>query len=343
MKKIDLRSDTITRPTLGMREAMFNAEVGDDVFGEDPSINALQDYAASLFGMEAALYCTSGTQTNQIAISVHTRPGDEVICSHLAHIYLYEGGGIAQNSGASVRLLPGERGLFTLEDVKANINSRKDDHLPYTSMVAVEDTMNKGGGAIWDFEEIKRLSAFCRSEGLAFHCDGARLFNALIETGISPKEYGAQFDSISICLSKGLGAPIGSLLLGTKAFISRAHRRRKNMGGGMRQAGFAAAAGLYALQHQVERLKEDHLHAQLLKACLEQQTFVAKVLPVDTNIVIFQLANGMPAVKVVELLAQVGIACFAFGPDKIRFVTHHDVSREEIDAAIELLKGVKAD
>lgn len=343
MKKIDLRSDTITRPTLGMREAMFNAEVGDDVFGEDPSINALQDYAAELFGMEAALYCTSGTQTNQIAISVHTRPGDEVICSQLAHIYLYEGGGIAQNSGASVRLLPGEQGHFTLEDVKANINARKDDHLPYTSMVAVEDTMNKGGGAIWDFEEIKRISAFCRAEGLAFHCDGARLFNALIETGISPKEYGAQFDSISICLSKGLGAPIGSLLLGSKSFISRAHRRRKNMGGGMRQAGFAAAAGLYAMQHQVERLKEDHEHAQLLKSCLEQQSYVAKVLPVDTNIVIWQIANNMPAAIMVEILANAGIACFAFGPDKIRFVTHHDVSRAEIDLAIELLKGVKVD
>jgi len=203
--------------------------------------------------------------------------------------------------------------------------------------------MNKGGGAIWDFEEIKRMSAFCRAEGLAFHCDGARLFNTLVETGISPAEYGAQFDSISICLSKGLGAPIGSLLLGSKSFISRSHRRRKNMGGGMRQAGFAAAAGLYAMQHQVERLKEDHLHAQMLKDCLVAQSYVAQVLPVDTNIVIWQIANGIPAAKMVETLANAGIACFAFGPDKIRFVTHHDVSREEIESAIEILKRVKAE
>ena len=334
---IDLRSDTITLPSEEMKKAMMNAELGDDVLQEDPTVNALQQYAAELFGMEAALFCSSGTQTNQIAINVHTHPGDEVICSDLAHIYIYEGGGIALNNGASVRLIKGDRGRFTAEDVLANINIRNDVHLPLTTLVCIEDTMNKGGGAIWDIQEIKRLREVCDQHGLALHCDGARLFNALEVSGVDPKEYGKHFHSISICLSKGLGAPIGSLLLGSKDFIERARRRRKSLGGGMRQAGMLAAAGMYALTVERHRLNVDRENAMRAEAALQQWSKCAEVIPVETNIVIWKPV-AMGSAAMVEWLNERGVRCFPFGPEYIRFVFHRDISEHHMQQLFQIVK-----
>lgn len=312
-----------------MKQAMMDAKVGDDVFGEDPTVNLLQQKAAEMFGMEAGLYCSSGTQTNQIAISVHTRPGDEVICSELAHVYLYEGGGIAQNSGASVRLLQGDRGRITAADVLKNINA-DDAHYPKTTLVCVENTMNKGGGAIYDMDELRRISELCRSRGLKFHCDGARIFNALIATGVSPAEFGSLFDSISICLSKGLGAPVGSVLVGNRDFIYRAHRRRKNFGGGMRQAGFIAAAGLFALENHVERLNDDHRRARTIGEALMKLDWIKGCYPIETNIVIAEMVEGIKAADAMNALAGLGIKCFTFGEDKLRMVTHIDFTDEHL-------------
>lgn len=339
---IDLRSDTITQPTAAMKEAMIRAQVGDDVFGEDPTVNQLQQKAAEMFGMEAGLYCSSGTQTNQIAISVHTRPGDEVICSDLAHVYLYEGGGIAQNSGASVRLIAGDRGRITANDVLRNINA-DDAHYPKSTLVCVENTMNKGGGAIYDMAELKKISDLCRSRGLKFHCDGARIFNALVASNTSSQEFGSLFDSISICLSKGLGAPVGSVLVGNKDFIYRAHRRRKNFGGGMRQAGFIAAAGLYALENHIERLKDDHRRATEIGIVLEKLDWVKGIFPVDTNIVIAEMAEGVKAADAMHALAVIGIRCFTFGDDKIRMVTHLDFHDEHLKLFTEKISKTNRD
>jgi threonine aldolase len=328
---IDLRSDTVTKPTPAMLQAMAQAQVGDDVFGEDPTVNELQAFAADMFGMEAALYCSSGTQTNQIAINVHTRPGDELICSNLSHIYLYEGGGVAQNSGVSMRLLEGDRGRITAQQVRANINA-DDAHYPHTTLVSLENTVNKGGGALYSIDELKAIRAVCDEKGLILHCDGARLFNAVIAQGEDPRTFGKLFDSISICLSKGLGAPVGSLLLGNKDFIYRAHRRRKSMGGGMRQAGFIAAAGLYALQNNVARLAEDHARAQVMGNAMRGLDWVKNVMPIDSNIVIAEMADGIPSSAVMLALARENIKCFTFGDDKIRLVAHLDINDEHIAA-----------
>jgi threonine aldolase len=329
---IDLRSDTVTRPTPPMLKAMMAASVGDDVFGEDETVNELQRRAASLFGMEAALFCPSGTMTNQIAVKLHTQPGDEVICHELSHIYLYEGGGVAYNSGASVRLLQGDNGRFTADQVRGNINRREDSHFPYTRLVSVENTVNKGGGCCWPFEELERIRAVCVESGLALHLDGARLFNALAARGRSPRDYGAVFDTISICLSKGLGAPAGSLLLGSKAHIGKAHRIRKVLGGGMRQAGYLAAAGLYALDHHVERLGHDHRKATALGTELGRRPYVAAVLPVETNIVIFQLRDSVNPERFLEHLAGRDIKALAIGKQTIRFVFHLDVDDTQFEA-----------
>ena len=336
---IDLRSDTVTRPTHQMLDAMTRARVGDDVFGEDPTVNELQAFAADLFGMEAALYCSSGTQTNQIAINVHTRPGDEVICSNLSHIYLYEGGGVAQNSGVSMRLLEGDRGRITAAQVHANINA-DDAHYPHTTLVSLENTMNKGGGALYDLDELKAIREVCSAKGLKLHCDGARLFNAVVAQGLDPKIFGTIFDTISICLSKGLGAPVGSLLLGSKDFIYHAHRRRKSMGGGMRQAGFIAAAGLYALQNNVARLADDHARAQAMGRALKSLDWVKSIMPIDTNIVIAEMADGIPSGSVMAALAKEGIQCFTFGNDKIRLVAHLDINDEHVTAFIERVQNI---
>lgn len=337
----DFRSDTVTKPSKEMKAFMMDAPVGDDVFQEDPTVNQLEQFAADYFGMEAALYCSSGTQTNQIAINVHCRPGDEVICSKDAHIYFYEGGGIAKNSGSSTHLLSGDRGRITAADVLAGIKDPNNPHYPLTTLVSIEDTMNRGGGAIYDFNEIKAIRKVCLENKLPLHLDGARLFNALVENNVPPKEYAAQFDSISICLSKGLGAPVGSVLLGKKDFIHRARRARKVMGGGMRQAGIIAAGGLYALQNNIERLREDHKNAQELGAALNNLTWVEKVLPVETNIVVAQLSKTVNLPELIAKCAEKDLHFMAFGEQTIRMVTHLDVNTDNINYAISVLKKIK--
>ncbi len=327
---IDLRSDTVTQPSREMKEFMINAQVGDDVFSEDPTVNELQDYAARFFGMEAALFCASGTQTNQIAINVHVQPGGEVICHEESHIYKYEGGGIARNSGASVRLLTGDRGRLNVEAISKWVNNPEDVHFPLTQLVSLEDTANRGGGAIYDIEEIKKISSFCKENNFPLHLDGARLMNALVETKINPKEYASNFDSISLCLSKGLGAPVGSLLIGSSSFIKKSRRVRKVFGGGMRQAGIIAAGGLYAMKYNVNRLKEDHDHAKLLEATLLELKWVKSILPVQTNIVVIELEFPEKRDEIITELLKDGIRIMAFGPGMLRMVTHLDVSPDDI-------------
>ena len=334
---IDFRSDTVTKPTKEMLDVMISASTGDDVFGEDPTVNELEQFAADYFGMEASIYCSSGTQTNQIAINIHAQPGGEVITNEDSHVYKYEGGGIAKNSGASVRLIRGNRGRLTLEEVQKWINP-DDIHFPVTQLVSLEDTSNRGGGAIYDFAEIQRISEFCRSNEMAIHLDGARLMNAIVENGIDLKTYASQFDSISLCLSKGLGAPIGSLLLGKKDFIKQARRVRKVFGGGMRQAGIIAAGGLYALKNNVNRLKEDHLHAKALESVLKEQDWVNEVVPVETNIVVAILSDLEKRDVIINKLNEQGVKIMAFGPGMLRFVTHLDISSVDIDKTISIIR-----
>ena len=338
---IDLRSDTVTRPSKAMLEAMFSAPVGDDVFGDDPTINALETKAATITGKEAALFCPSGTMANQIAINVHTRPGDEVICHRHAHIYYYEGGAIMRNSGASVCLLEGDRGLITAEDVEGHINPENDVHRPLTTLVEVENTMNKGGGACYALKELTAIAEVCRKHRLKYHLDGARLFNALAVTGEKITDYTSLFDSVSICLSKGLGAPVGSVLLGDKSFILRARRVRKAFGGAMRQAGYLAAAGIYALDHNIERLVEDHRRARQLGELLSEMKYVERVLPFETNIVIFELRKELPAMQFLDLLKTYDIHALAMGTNTIRFVTHLDYTEEMLTRTLEVLRGLK--
>lgn len=337
--KIDLRSDTVTRPTPAMLEAMFSAAVGDDVFEEDPTVDRLEEKAADMFGMEAALFCPSGTMTNQIAIRVHTRPGDELICDHTAHIYNYEGGGIAANSGCSVRLLHGDRGRFSAQDVLENINPDNVHH-PVSTLTVVENTSNKGGGSTWDFSEIRAIGELCKKNNLAYHLDGARLFNVLVKNSETPRQYGRTFDSISICLSKGLGAPVGSLLIGKSDFIKQARRKRKLMGGGMRQAGYLAAAGIYALDHHVDRLKDDHLRAEELGTVISKLSYVKNVLPVESNIIVFTLIDSMPASGLIEKLAEKNMLVVPFGKQTIRMVTHLDFNDQQLEEAKKILKSL---
>jgi threonine aldolase len=329
MLTLDLRSDTLTKPSTGMREAMYAAPLGDDVFGEDPTVNALEEKIATLFGKEAALFCPSGTMTNQIAIRLHTGHQKEVICHQHSHIYLYEGGGIMANSMASVKLLTGDLGKITASQVAESINP-DDVHAPETTLVSLENTMNKGGGSIYTLDEVKPIQALCQEKGLKLHLDGARLFNALVETGDAPAHWGKLFDTISICLSKGLGCPIGSVLLGSKVDIKRARKVRKVFGGGMRQAGFLAAAGIYALDHQVARLKEDHQRARALGEFLLKAPQVVEVLPVATNIVIARLEGISPEAYLQELNSK-GIKGVKFGKDLVRFVTHLDFGDEHLE------------
>jgi threonine aldolase len=338
--KIDLRSDTVTKPTKEMLEAMFSAKVGDDVFNEDPTIIELEQKTAALFGKEAALFCPSGTMTNQIAMKAHTRPGDEIICDQTAHVYNYEGGGIGFNSGCSVRLLQGDKGRFTAGDVAENINPDNDVHRPLSRLVVIENTSNRGGGSIWVLGEIEKIKETCRKNGLALHLDGARLFNALVETSETEIQFGNLFDSISICLSKGLGAPVGSLLIGDKTFITQARRIRKVFGGGMRQAGYLAAAGIYALDHHISRLKEDHQRARHLGKLLEKLPFVTEVLPIQTNIVIFKLDEKMPAATFLKTLADSEVLAVPFGKQTIRFVTHLDFTDEMLMEVEKVFKKI---
>src|SRR6476620_1660253 len=274
---IDFRSDTVTKPSPGMLNAMLNAQVGDDVFGEDPTINELESKVANMFGMEAAIFCPSGTMTNQVGIKCHTQPGDEIICDKLSHVYQYEGGGIAFNSGCSVKLLNGNYGRITAQMVSESVNNRNDAHKANSSLVSLENTANRGGGSCYDFEEFYRIKRTCVENNLKLHLDGARLFNAIVAKKEDPKEYGKIFDSISICLSKGLGAPVGSVLIGTKEFIAKAKRIRKVFGGGMRQAGYLAAAGSYALDNNIKRLEEDHRHAKFIAQALCAKDFIGEI------------------------------------------------------------------
>lgn len=336
---VDLRSDTVTRPTQGMLEAMYSAKVGDDVFGEDETVNALQNKLKHLFGMEDALFCPSGTMTNQIAIKCFTNPMDEVICDETAHVYRYEGGGIAFNSSASVRLLYGDRGRLTTDLIEPHVNP-DNIHYPKSTLVVLENTVNRGGGSFYTLEQIEPIYHLCRLKNMSLHLDGARIFNALEETKDDPKRYGKMFDGISVCLSKGLGAPVGSVLLGSKETIQKAKRIRKVMGGGWRQAGFLAAAGIYALDHHVKRLKEDHHHAKSLAEALISLAYVKSCMPADTNIVIFELNENFHSEEFVQKLSQYGIKCNTFGKQMVRFVTHLDISPTMIDYTIETLKKI---
>jgi threonine aldolase len=337
---IDFRSDTVTKPTEGMLAAMITAKVGDDVFGEDETVNALEEKTADLFGMQAGLFCPSGTMTNQIAIKCFTQPLDEIIADQTAHVYRYEGGGIMFNSGASVRLLNGNRGIITADMIEDEINPIGNVHHPHTSLVVLENTVNRGGGSCYFLKDIEPIYHLCKLKNLKLHLDGARIFNALEHTKDDAKDYGKYFDGISVCLSKGLGAPVGSVLLGSKETIQYAKRVRKVLGGGMRQAGFLAAAGIYALDHHIERLRTDHLHAKQLETCLQNLPFVKHVLPVQTNIIIFELNDSKNADALVHELHKKGILCGTFGKQTIRFVTHLDIEQQQIEETIAIINKI---
>jgi len=333
---IDLRSDTVTRPTPAMLDAMMNAKVGDDVFGEDPAVNQLEEMAATLFGKEAALYSPTGTMSNQVAIKCHTQPGDEVICEKSSHVYLYEGGGIAFNSGSQVKLVDGHLGRITAAQVAASINP-DDVHRARTSLVSLENTANRGGGSCYDFEEIKKIRAVCDEHHLPLHLDGARLFNALVAKKETPGQYGQVFDTISVCLNKGLGCPIGSILVGNHAFIKKARRIRKVFGGGMRQAGFMAASGIYALQNHIKRLELDHVHAKQIAEALQSRPFTGALLPVETNIVIFEVKEPYTAKLLAEKLGEHNVRCIAISPTQVRMVTHLDISQQMVRELISVI------
>ena len=337
---MNLISDTVTKPTPGMLQAMMNAEVGDDVFGQDPTVNALEKKLAHMFGKEAALFCPSGTMTNQIAIKVHTQPLDEVLCEESSHIYQYEVGGYAYNSGIGVNLIHGEYGKMTADQIAAAVKPVH-DWLPLSKLVVLENTCNKGGGSYYTCDEVKPIAQLCAEKGMKLHLDGARVFNALAETGETSGQVGELFDSISICLSKGLGAPVGSVLIGEADFIRQARRVRKVMGGGMRQAGFLAAACIYALDHQVERLKEDHGRAKSIARLLEKMDYVKQVKPVHTNIVIFDLEGDMTAAYFLEKIAGKGINAAPFGPQTVRFVTHLDYTEEMLESTLKILSNLE--
>lgn len=325
---IDLRSDTVTKPTKGMLEAMLRAKVGDDVYKEDPSVNALEERLADMFGMDQALFFPTGSMANQTALKLHTNPGEQVICDKYAHIYNYEGGGASFNSGISCKLLDGERGMFTAAQAESAINPPDFYHSPLTSLIEVENTTNKGGGACWDFEELKKIRAVADKHNLGYHLDGARLWNALIAKDQSPKHYGEVFDTISVCLSKGLGCPMGSVLIGNSDLMQGALRIRKILGGGMRQVGFAAAAGLYALDHNYERLKEDQIRANEIGEVLSQQSYIKKVEPIETNIIIFELNHQLSETNFLKRLNEFSVKIIGMGSNKLRIVTHLDYTAE---------------
>ncbi len=334
---IDLRSDTLTLPSIGMREAMFSAQLGDDVFEEDPTVIALENKASSMFGKESALFCPSGTMTNQIAINIHTHPGDELICSRESHVYNYEGGGIARNSGVSMRLIEGASGLINHNDVLNNINI-DDVHYPVTSLVVLENTSNRGGGVCYQFDDMKNISKVCRENNLKLHLDGARVFNAIVKNNENVIEYGSIFDSMSVCLSKGLGAPIGSLLIGSADFIHKARRVRKVMGGGMRQVGIIAAAGIYALEHNVKRLDDDHRRAEKIATAAKKCSWINKVIQTQTNIIVLYTKPEYTNEEFVMKLKKEGILSIPFGQGRVRMVTHLGINDKDVDYIANKLK-----
>ena len=335
--QVNLISDTVTQPSKGMLDAMFSAEVGDDVFKKDPSVNKLEEEVAFLFGKQAALFFPSGTMTNQTAIKLHTKPGEQLICDHYSHVYHYEGGGVSFNSGVSCRLLEGDRGRISADLIAEAINPPDFYHSPKSTLVSLENTTNKGGGAVYDLKEIKKIKFLCEQNNLALHLDGARLWNALEVNQDNPKDYGEAFDTISLCFSKGLGCPVGSILLGSKASIEEALRIRKVLGGGMRQAGYLAAAASYALKYHREGLKKDHIKALEIAEILKASPIVDKVAPVETNIVIFSLIPEKDENKFIQKMESKGIMLIALGKGKLRIVTHRDYTDTQHDYVLTTL------
>lgn len=327
---IDLRSDTVTKPSTKMLEFMMAAKVGDDVYGEDETVAELESYLSNKFGMEAGLFCPSGTMTNQIAIRIHAKPATEIICADNAHVFKYEGGGIAANTGAQARVLPSTFGKITSTQITEVINA-DDIHFPRTVLVCLENSSNRGGGSIYTHQEMIDIAAVCKQNQLQLHLDGARIYNALAEGDYVAKDLGQLFNSISVCLSKGLGAPVGSVLLGNNTFIAEAKRVRKLMGGGMRQAGYLAAAGLFALQHNVNGLKQDHAHAKQVAKVLQQNKNVLNMLPVVTNIVIFKMVNEGVANTFQSQLKQHGILANKVSATELRFVFHLDITPDMVN------------
>lgn len=337
---IDLRSDTVTKPTKNMLEAMMQAKVGDDVYKEDPTVIALEERLAKMFGKPKALFFPTGTMANQTAIKLHTNPGDQVICDKDAHIYNYEGGGASFNSGVSCKLIQGNRGMYTAEQVEDAINPPDFYHSPLTALVEVENTANRGGGSCWDFEELKKIRMVCDTHQLGYHLDGARIWNALVAKKETAKDYGNLFDTISVCLSKGLGCPIGSVLIGDEAIMQNAIRIRKILGGGMRQVGYLAAGGLYALDHHIDRLEEDHKKAKEIGVVLSELSFIKNVSPVETNIIIFELQNKSDEPKFLNQLQKKNIRLSGMGQGKLRIVTHLDYTDNMHEMFLDVLKAI---
>ncbi|MFW2377672.1 MAG: threonine aldolase family protein [Cellulophaga baltica] len=339
--RINLISDTVTKPTPGMLEAMFTAEVGDDVFKEDPSVNALEEKVAKMFDKEVALFFPSGTMANQAAIKLHTQPADQLICDKYAHVYNYEGGGISFNSGVSCKLVDGNRGMMTALQVAEAINPPDFYHSPLTTLVSIENTTNKGGGSCWDFDELKKIQAVCKTHHLGYHLDGARLWNAMVAKNETPQQYGELFDTISVCFSKGLGCPVGSVLVGNKDIMQKAIRIRKLLGGGMRQAGYLAAAATYAVDHHVDRLAEDHKRAKEIGELLTQLPFIQKVEPIETNIIIFEIDESLlSAERFLEKLKANNVHIIGMGQGKLRIVTHLDYTEVMHEAFLSILKKI---
>jgi len=324
-----------------MLQAMFNAKVGDDVFKQDPTVNAFEKMVADLFGMEAALFFPSGTMANQTAIKLNTNPGDQIICDKWSHIHLYEAGGASFNSGVNFNLLDGNRGMITAEQVAAGINDPEFYHAPLSKMVSIENTTNKGGGACYDIEELHKIKQVCVDNNLKYHLDGARLWNALVAKKQHPKQYGVLFDTISVCFSKGLGAPIGSVLVSDAETMHKALRIRKIFGGNMRQSGYLAAAGIYALQNNIKRLDDDHRRAKELGQLLQQLPWVASVAPIETNIVIFEVKKPLTEKQVIDTLKAKGILISSMGQGKLRMVTHLDYKQVLHEYVLENLGKVQ--
>ncbi len=341
MREIDLRSDTVTRPTKEMLQAMMTAKVGDDVYKEDPTVNELEKKLAKMFGKDEALFFPTGSMANQAGVKLHTQPGEQLICDKWAHIYNYEGGGVSFNSGVSCKLIDGHRGMITAQQIKEDINPPDFYHSPLTTMVCLENTTNKGGGACYDLDKIKEIRKVCNAHRLGFHLDGARLFNALIAKHENPENYGDMFDTISICLSKGLGTPMGSVLIGDEKLMKNAIRIRKTVGGGMRQIGFMAAAGIHALDHHVERLAEDHKRASEIASALNDQNYIGAVEPTETNIVIFYLKNTLDEAEFFRKLEFEKINISNMGQGRLRIVTHLHYSQEMHQKFIKVIQNIK--
>ena len=339
--EINLISDTVTKPCVEMLDLMVRSNVGDDVFKEDPSVNELEDLVANMFGMESALFFPSGTMANQTAIKIHTQPGDQLICDKYAHVYNYEGGGVSFNSGVSCKLVYGDRGMFTNEQVVDSINPPDFYHSPKTSLVCVENTTNKGGGACWDISELQKIQQTCKENNLSYHLDGARIWNAIVKTDTKPFQYGEIFDSISVCLSKGLGCPVGSVLIGSKEFINKAVRVRKVLGGGMRQAGYLATCGIFALKNNIDRLKYDHIKAKEIESALKIKDFISKVEKVETNILIFQLEKSFNTDDFLNKMSKQNVKLISMGDNKLRLVTHKNYTNQMHKKFLDIICNLK--